>query len=149
MLVADDLVINAESCNLSCSYFLAGQSNFKEGHVDQRIFDLPLRDNCHPESDLGRCLVLEVVKTAHDRPVVKLTGGEIFLLRDIVEPLLIVGVSVGDDGENLGYVLDWITYGGACLHLRHEFVEALTFVRWQPHRRTRLGLLDHLSFLLA
>ena len=87
MLLANDLVMNEDSCNLSCSYCLTGQSNFKDGHLDQRIFDPPQRDDCGPESDLGRRirLVLDAGRSAHDPPVVKLTGGEVFLLRGIVD----------------------------------------------------------------
>lgn len=87
MLLANDLVINEDSCNLSCSYCLTGQSNFKSGHNDQRIFDPPQRGDCTPESDLGQRIraVLDAIRSAHDPPVVKLTGGEVFLLRGIVD----------------------------------------------------------------
>ena len=81
MLLANDLVVNEDSCNLSCEYCLTGQSNMKDQHSELRIFQPPVRDACHPDTPLGERLrtVARRVKDAHDNPVLKLTGGELHL----------------------------------------------------------------------
>jgi MoaA/NifB/PqqE/SkfB family radical SAM enzyme len=110
-LLGNDLVINEDSCNLSCTYCLTGQSNLKAGHELKLIFQPPQRDTYAPDSPLG-----ERVTTVADRlrehfrlPLLKLTGGEVFLVRnmmDLVEreaanyEVLVVqtnGVLVGDE----------------------------------------------------
>ena len=37
-LLANDLVVQEDNCNLSCKYCLTGQSMYKQGHLDKMIF---------------------------------------------------------------------------------------------------------------
>jgi len=88
-LLGNDLVINEDSCNLSCTYCLTGQSNLKAGHELKLIFQPPKRDTYGPDSPLGQ-RVDAVADRLHDRfklPLLKVTGGEIFLVRNMVEML--------------------------------------------------------------
>jgi MoaA/NifB/PqqE/SkfB family radical SAM enzyme len=88
-LLANDLVIKEDNCNLSCQYCLTGQSNFKQNHAEQLIFQPPRRTLYSPENELGRRLDHIVTKTAHDLdlPIIKVTGGEIFLVSGIMSLL--------------------------------------------------------------
>lgn len=85
-LLANDLVIKEDNCNLSCQYCLTGQSNFKQQHLQQLIFKPPRPDLYGSESELGRRLDRVVATTATDLslPIIKLTGGEIFLVRGVM-----------------------------------------------------------------
>lgn len=85
-LLGNDLVINEDSCNLSCTYCLTGQSNLKQSHSDQLIFGPPTRDRYAADSILGRRLPL-IAKRIDDTfraPLLKVTGGEIFLVADVM-----------------------------------------------------------------
>jgi MoaA/NifB/PqqE/SkfB family radical SAM enzyme len=84
-MVVNDLVIAEDSCNLSCEYCLTGQSMFKQQHLLQRIFDPPRPNSCLPGTDLHDRLqaILDSVAT-QDIPVVKISGGEVFLVRGIM-----------------------------------------------------------------
>ncbi|MED7953440.1 radical SAM protein [Streptomyces sp. BE303] len=86
-LIGNDLVINEDSCNLSCTYCLTGQSNLKEGHSLKLIFDPPKRDDYSPTTDLGRRIntVAGRLHGRFDLPLLKVTGGEIFLVRGIMD----------------------------------------------------------------
>ncbi|GII66815.1 hypothetical protein Skr01_69000 [Sphaerisporangium krabiense] len=86
-LLGNDLVINEDSCNLSCTYCLTGQSNLKEGHQLKLIFQPPARDSYTPGGPLA-----DRIETVSDRlrdhfklPLLKVTGGEIFLVRNIMD----------------------------------------------------------------
>ncbi|GII84203.1 hypothetical protein Ssi03_21930 [Sphaerisporangium siamense] len=86
-LLGNDLVINEDSCNLSCTYCLTGQSNLKEGHQLKLIFQPPTRDSYTPGGPLA-----DRIETVSDRlrdhfklPLLKVTGGEIFLVRNIMD----------------------------------------------------------------
>ncbi|MEU7865579.1 radical SAM protein [Dactylosporangium sp. NPDC049140] len=86
-LVGNDLVVNEDSCNLSCTYCLTGQSNLKESHVDQLIFQPPTKDRYAPGTPLGTRLPLidKRIDDAFRVPLLKVTGGEIFLVAGIME----------------------------------------------------------------
>lgn len=87
--LANDLVIKEDNCNMSCQYCLTGQSTFKQQHSEQLIFKPPRSSSYGPESDLGQRLDRVVATTATDLslPIIKLTGGEIFLVRGIMNLL--------------------------------------------------------------
>lgn len=86
-LLGNDLVVNEDSCNLSCTYCLTGQSNLKEEHHLKLIFEPPKGDTYAPGSRLAH-----QVETVSDRlreqfklPLLKVTGGEIFVVRNMIE----------------------------------------------------------------
>jgi MoaA/NifB/PqqE/SkfB family radical SAM enzyme len=83
--LCNDLVINEDSCNLSCRYCLTGQSNLKETHRQQLIFSPPRRDSVRGTSALSARLelVLDRFQELFDPPMLKITGGEIFLVEGI------------------------------------------------------------------
>ncbi|HLJ89992.1 MAG TPA: radical SAM protein [Candidatus Angelobacter sp.] len=86
-LLANDLVIQEDNCNLSCKYCLTGQSMFKQGHLDKMIFQPPRKSTCEPGGAL-RARVDHIVKTSTERmglPILKITGGEIFLVKGMME----------------------------------------------------------------
>ncbi|MFY9807200.1 MAG: radical SAM protein [Pseudonocardiaceae bacterium] len=86
-LVGNDLVINEDSCNLSCTYCLTGQSNLKQSHGEQLIFGAPTRDRYERSSLLGKRLPI-IDKRIDDTfrvPLLKVTGGEIFLVAGIMD----------------------------------------------------------------
>ncbi|KPA92137.1 radical SAM protein [Pseudomonas sp. RHF3.3-3] len=85
-LLGNDLVINEDSCNLGCAYCLTGQSNMKSSHEGKLIFQPPVHDVYGEESDLGQRLhaVVERVNQSFRPPLLKLTGGEIFIIKDIM-----------------------------------------------------------------
>ena len=84
--VVNDLVINEDNCNLNCEYCLTGQSLFKQEHSLQEIFDPPRPVSCFTGTDLRMRLqaVLDAVDTLQV-PVVKISGGEVMLIRGILE----------------------------------------------------------------
>jgi len=86
-LIGNDLVINEDSCNLSCTYCLTGQSNMKDRHNLQLIFQPPKRDDYRPDSALGKRIdtVADRLRERFDLPLLKVTGGEIFLVRGIMD----------------------------------------------------------------
>jgi len=86
-LLGNDLVINEDACNLSCNYCLTGQSNLKEGHNLKLIFEPPKRDDYTKDTPLGRNVdaVADRLRTTFDMPLLKMTGGEIFLIRGIMD----------------------------------------------------------------
>lgn len=86
-ILGNDLVINEDSCNLGCRYCLTGQSNMKAGHENQQIFEPPTHDRYARSTDLGERLhqIVDRVKKKLDPPVIKLTGGEIFIIKDIMD----------------------------------------------------------------
>lgn len=83
--VVNDLVIKEDSCNLACEYCLTGQSLFKEEHSLQMIFEPPKPNSCLPGTELYNQLqgIVDAVAT-QDVPVVKISGGEVFLIRGIM-----------------------------------------------------------------
>ena len=86
-LLGNDLVVNEDSCNLGCTYCLTGQSTLKQAHLGQPIFAPPTRDRYAPDSALGRRLdVIDArVTQTFQVPLLKVTGGEIFLVDGIVD----------------------------------------------------------------
>ncbi|HEU5473561.1 MAG TPA: radical SAM protein [Actinophytocola sp.] len=86
-LLGNDLVINEDSCNLSCEYCLTGQSNLKEGHRLKLIFDPPKRDTYDDGTELAHRVdtVADRLRTTFDIPLLKVTGGEIFLVKGIMD----------------------------------------------------------------
>jgi MoaA/NifB/PqqE/SkfB family radical SAM enzyme len=85
-MVVNDLVIKEDSCNLTCEYCLTGQSLFKQDHALQMIFDPPRPNSCVPGTELHARLqaILAGVGT-QDVPVVKISGGEVLLIRGIMQ----------------------------------------------------------------
>ncbi len=85
-LLGNDLVVNENDCNLSCSYCLTGQSNLKQSHLAQPIFSAPKRDRYGGDTSLGKRLdtLIERVASMHGAPLLKITGGEVFLVEDIL-----------------------------------------------------------------
>lgn len=88
-LLGNDLVVNEDSCNLGCTYCLTGQSTLKQSHLGQQIFQPPVRDRYAPDTPLGlRLDVIDQRVTETLRvPLLKVTGGEIFLVDGIVDYL--------------------------------------------------------------
>ena len=84
--VVNDLVIQEDSCNLACEYCLTGQSQFKEDHSLLQIFDPPRPQSCEPGTELHDKLHRVLDATADQEiPVVKISGGEVMLIRGIME----------------------------------------------------------------
>lgn len=86
-MLGNDLVVNEDSCNLTCAYCLTGQSNLKESHREQLIRKPPKVAHYGADTALGRRL-----DTISDRlgghfrnPFLKVTGGEIFLVKGIMD----------------------------------------------------------------
>ncbi|MFL6137243.1 MAG: radical SAM protein [Frankiaceae bacterium] len=118
-LLGNDLVVNEDSCNLSCTYCLTGQSNLKQAHAEQRIFGPPVKDRFGPGTQLGQRLPLidGRIDETFNVPLLKVTGGEVFLVAGVMEFLraqaaehevLIVqtnGVLVGE--EHLAEFASW------------------------------------------
>lgn len=86
VLLGNDLVINENDCNLSCEYCLTGQSNLKQSHTQQLIFKPPKRDNYSHSSPLGVRLntIVNKIKSDFYTPFIKITGGEIYLVKGIM-----------------------------------------------------------------
>jgi len=86
-LLGNDLVINEDSCNLGCTYCLTGQSNLKSSHESKLIFQPPIVDRYDETTDLGVRLNAIVDRVNHELrpPLLKLTGGEIFIIKGIME----------------------------------------------------------------
>jgi MoaA/NifB/PqqE/SkfB family radical SAM enzyme len=82
--VVADIVVRESNCNLSCTYCLTGQSEFKAEHSLHEIFEPPVKQSCAPDTDLGRRL-RRVVRAPGDAgtPVVKLSGGEVLVIDGI------------------------------------------------------------------
>ncbi|AOK63869.1 radical SAM protein [Burkholderia ubonensis] len=85
-LLGNDLVINENACNLSCEYCLTGQSNLKASHEGKLIFQTPTIARYVQGNDLGTRLdtIVERVDEALAPPLLKLTGGEIFIVKGIM-----------------------------------------------------------------
>jgi MoaA/NifB/PqqE/SkfB family radical SAM enzyme len=86
-LLANDLVVQEDNCNLSCKYCLTGQSMYKQGHLDKMIFQPPRKSDCGEGTPL-RTRIEQVVNSAQDQlglPILKITGGEIFLVKGMLE----------------------------------------------------------------
>jgi MoaA/NifB/PqqE/SkfB family radical SAM enzyme len=86
-MLGNDLVINEDSCNLSCTYCLTGQSNLKDGHRLQLIFQPPKRDTYAEGTELAERVntVADRLQNRFDLPLLKVTGGEIFLVKGIMD----------------------------------------------------------------
>lgn len=85
-MLGNDLVINESACNLSCSYCLTGQSNLKAAHESQLIFKLPIIADYRKDEEFSRRLksIVERVDKKFAPPILKLTGGEIFIVKGIM-----------------------------------------------------------------
>jgi MoaA/NifB/PqqE/SkfB family radical SAM enzyme len=86
-LLGNDLVINENDCNLSCEYCLTGQSNLKSEHEAKLIFESPKRDRYAPGSPLHERLhaIVDAVDAGVAPPLLKVTGGEIFLVHGLMD----------------------------------------------------------------
>lgn len=84
--IINDLVIKEDSCNLSCKYCLTGQSWFSEQHTSYDIFNPPHIFSCLPGTSLHNRLnrIVEASIKAQV-PIIKLSGGEILLIKGILE----------------------------------------------------------------
>jgi MoaA/NifB/PqqE/SkfB family radical SAM enzyme len=87
LLLGNDLVINEDSCNLSCQYCLTGQSNLKDQHRLQLIFQPPQRDTYAAGTELAERIdnVADRLRDRFRLPLLKVTGGEIFIVRGIMD----------------------------------------------------------------
>ncbi|CAK2440262.1 Radical SAM protein [Vibrio crassostreae] len=85
-ILGNDLVINEDACNLGCHYCLTGQSNMKAAHGKQLIFEPPIADEYGEDTELGKRLnmIVERVNAKLTPPLIKLTGGEVFLIKGII-----------------------------------------------------------------
>jgi MoaA/NifB/PqqE/SkfB family radical SAM enzyme len=86
-LLGNDLVINENACNLSCAYCLTGQSNLKASHENQLIFTTPTIAKYDKDEEFGRRLniIADRVDNKLAPPILKLTGGEIFIVKGIMD----------------------------------------------------------------
>ncbi len=79
-----DFVIAEDNCNMACQYCLTGSSNFKETHKN-------MGNKKHLEYVEGSVLkekidnITELLDAHFDIGILKVSGGEIFLIRNIVE----------------------------------------------------------------
>ncbi len=83
-ILGNDFVINEDNCNLSCQYCLTGQSNLKKSHEEKLIFNSPRPDNYCAGSNL-KFSIDTIEERLHDKfnfLMLKLTGGEIFLIKN-------------------------------------------------------------------
>lgn len=87
LMLGNDLVINENDCNLSCQYCLTGQSNLKKEHEQKLIFQAPKRDIYAKDTPLAIRLNDIVERTQHQFrvPFLKITGGEVFLVKHILD----------------------------------------------------------------
>jgi MoaA/NifB/PqqE/SkfB family radical SAM enzyme len=72
---------------LSCRYCLTGQSTYKQGHLDKLIFQPPRKSDSAPGTPL-RARIDRIIKTSTEKmglPILKITGGEIFLVKGMIE----------------------------------------------------------------
>ncbi|UXH76099.1 radical SAM protein [Roseateles amylovorans] len=86
-MLGNDLVLSENACNLGCSYCLTGQSNMKASHESQLIFKPPVVDRYEPASPLQQrlALIIDRVDRKLQPPLLKITGGEIFIIRGIMD----------------------------------------------------------------
>lgn len=87
-LLGNDLVINENDCNLACEYCLTGQSNLKKCHEEQLIFQTAKRDVYAPESPLANRInnIVDNIDNSFDHPpLLKVTGGEVFLVKGMLD----------------------------------------------------------------
>ena len=86
-MLGNDLVINENACNLGCEYCLTGQSNLKSSHENKLIFQPPTFDRYTGNEGLGKRLhtIVDRVDEKLAPPLLKLTGGEIFIIKGIME----------------------------------------------------------------
>lgn len=87
VMLGNDLVVNENDCNLSCEYCLTGQSNLKKEHSLKLIFEPPRKDEYAPGSPLQRRLdlITDRVQQNFSTPFLKITGGEIFLVKGMMD----------------------------------------------------------------
>lgn len=130
-MLANDVVVLEDNCNLSCKYCLTGQSNFKNKHSLKLIFDPPRKAAYTPGSELKARVdtLLANAESALQLPIIKLTGGEIFWIRNIMELLrklaeryatvVIQSNGVLLSAETCDEIKSW---GNACLQLSLDAV---------------------------
>src|SRR5688572_21168691 len=87
-LLVNDMVLLEDNCNMSCNYCLTGQSQFKKRHSLKMIFEPP-RPASYVEGELRRRIdsALAACEGEMKIPIIKVTGGEIFLIRGVMELL--------------------------------------------------------------
>ncbi|MET9295657.1 radical SAM protein [Streptomyces sp. NPDC003077] len=86
-LIGNTLVVNEDSCNLGCAYCLTGRNNLTRGQALASVLDPPERDRYTPSSGLGRRIdrIAGRLRGHFDLPLLKVTGGEAFLVRGIMD----------------------------------------------------------------
>lgn len=79
----NDLVVNEEICNMQCKYCLTGTSIFKENELG-KAQKLPIYEN---GSQLKKNLdaVTESISNTFSIPILKISGGEILLIRGLID----------------------------------------------------------------
>jgi len=125
-MLVNDLVVMEENCNMTCSYCLTGQSVFKKSHEQKRIFEPPRPASYADDAPLKARLdgALAAVEKNLALPVIKVTGGEILLIRGVVdflerlaeryEIVVIQTNGVRLDADLLRRIRGW---GNACLQI--------------------------------
>ena len=157
-LLANDLVLMEDNCNLSCEYCLTGQSNFKKHHSLQMIFEPPRKAVYGSGTELGTKVdrLLEGVERQSALPVLKITGGEIFWIRNIMgllrevakryEALIVQTNGVLVTGEICDELKSW---GNVCLQISLDAVafegNSYRSRNEQQHERVLKSILDILD----
>ncbi len=78
-MIGNDFVINENYCNQKCEYCLTGQSNLKASHKGKLKCKAPKRDDTKLHSIVDR------IQKLFQTPFIKLSGGEIFLNKGILD----------------------------------------------------------------
>ena len=86
-MMGNDLVVREESCNLGCEYCLTGQSNLKASHANQAIFEPPTSERYARGTEFGERIhsIVDRIRKGLRTPLLKVTGGEIFIIKDMID----------------------------------------------------------------
>ncbi|MHC1683110.1 MAG: HAD-IA family hydrolase [Clostridiaceae bacterium] len=79
--IINDFVVSEDNCNMSCAYCLTGTSNLKENHKSMKIKKLCYEDGEKLKHDID--VVLERISSKFDIPILKISGGELLLIKGI------------------------------------------------------------------
>ncbi|WP_312494405.1 radical SAM protein [Anaerosporobacter sp.] len=79
-----DFVIAEDNCNMACQYCLTGSSNFKENHKKMGIKKkLVYEEDSLLKNQIDK--ITNVLDKHFDMGILKVSGGEIFLIKNIVD----------------------------------------------------------------